>query len=85
MTERKKWYPGKPGPKPTGLTRTILYPFALTDDEYEYLNRIARHSDGGDQGGVRKIAPYMRKKLFPRGWRDVMLALRKEQGANIKP
>lgn len=74
-----KWYPGKPGPQPTGLKRDILFPLQLDKDEFEYLNRKSTKA----LGKKRMAGPWARKKLFRSGWRAELLTLRKEQGANI--
>lgn len=79
MTRKAKdWYPGKPGPAPTGLHRDILFPLPVDKDEYEYLFRKSKK-----EMGTRKVGPWARKKLFKRGWREELTALRNEQGANV--
>lgn len=77
------WYPGKPGPQPTGLRRTIPLPLMLDDDEFEYLNRLeTRMTKNGDGRSVKK-AQIIRARVFHPGWRNELLDLRREQGANI--
>lgn len=83
MKKEKGWYPGKPGPKPSGgAKRRILFPLALNEDEYEYLNRLAR--DWKERHVAQKVAGYIRERVFINGWRTKLLNLRQAQGGNIK-
>lgn len=80
MTRKEKgWYPGKPGPAPTGLKRNILFPLPVDSDEFEYLKRKSTEA----MGSKRRAGTWARKKLFGPGWRDELSTLRKEQGANL--
>lgn len=84
MTQKTKaWYPGKPGPAPTGVKRRLIFPWSVDVDEYEYLIRIARHTMPGPRRN-KKVGPYLRKKIFRPGWREVLAELRRLQGANVK-
>lgn len=84
MSKEKKWYPGKPGPKPSGgPKRHILFPLALNEDEYEYLNRLAR--DWKRRKLKTKVAGYIRERVFINGWQTKLAHLRTSQGGNIKP
>lgn len=77
------WYPGKPGPQPTGLRRTIPLPLMLDADEFEYLNRLEeKHTKNGDGKSVRK-AHIIRARVFHPGWRTELLEMRHVQGANL--
>lgn len=60
-----------------GVTRRIIFPFALDEDEYEFLSRYARHIQV-------KIGPYLRAKAFPPKWKMMLSDLRCIQGANVK-
>lgn len=76
---KKKDYPGKPGPEPTGLTRTIPLLVMLNDIESEHLNRLEREAkENGDK--LYKKVQIIRQRVFRRGELDL---LRKRQGANI--
>jgi len=72
------WYPGKPGPTPTGLNRTIAFPLMLSKEEWEHLERLERKSI--QQKDKKKKAQIIRERVFHRHELD---QLRYEQGANI--
>lgn len=75
------WYPGKPGPAPTGLKRTIPLPLMLDADEFEYLSRLEEQSR--TEKHLTKKAQIIRARTFRPGWRRDLDVLRKKQGANI--
>lgn len=75
------WYPGKSGPAPKGLTRKILFPVALSDSEWEHLQRLEKKARAEDSP-IHKKAQIIRTRVFPDGELE---RLRQEQGANITP
>lgn len=78
LTKRKE-YPGKPGPEPTGLTRTIPLMVMLSDEESEHLNRLERAAKETGEKEYKKVQ-IIRARVFRRGELEL---LRKRQGANI--
>lgn len=72
-------YPGKPGPKPTGLKRDVMFPLGLDADEYEYARRKSKKQTGKS----RQAGPWIRSRILPRNWRAELNNLRQEQGPTI--
>lgn len=65
-------YPGKPGPKPTGLKRSKQFPFMLSADEELYLKLAAYDANR------LKTSPYIRSRVLPSDWRLRLEKLKKK-------
>jgi len=76
-TNDPNYFPGKPGPAPSGVKRKIQIPFMVTEDEFEFATRLAR--------SVRlTVNEMIRKHIFKDGWKSHLAHLRKIQGGNIR-
>lgn len=75
------YYEGKPGRKPTGLTRELIFPVMLSKNEWEYLSRLERQTKKA--GRPLKKAQIIRARTFFAGWEKDLITMRRAQGANI--
>ncbi len=83
MTRKKiAYYPGKPGPAPTGLKRTIPLMIMFNDDEWEFLNRLEDRLTNISKRSFKK-AQIIRNRLFRYGWKKELTEMRRDQGANL--
>ena len=71
------YYPGKPGPAPTGLKRKVSVLFMVSRDEFEFMNRAAIDEE-------KNVSEFMRSQIFTSTWEIKLKHLRADQGANIK-